>query len=96
MLVKDFEVAQGFGVELNSVVELNFVAAPNFEAEQDFGVAYDCVTELNFETDSYFVFVQDLGAGEVCGGGGYPEGVEHEVVCVAWQHGAGQQGCEAV
>lgn len=96
MLVKDFVVAQGFGVELNSVVEPNFVAALNSVAGQDFGVACDCVTALNFETDSCFVVVQDLGAAEVCDGGGCPEGVEHEVVCEAWQHGAGLQGYEAV
>lgn len=95
MLVKDFEVAQGFEVELNSVVELDFVAAPSFEAEQDFGVVYDCVTELSFEADSYFVFVQGLGVDEVCGGGGCPEGVGHEVVCEAWQREAGQQEYEA-
>lgn len=96
MLVKDFEVAQGFGVELNSGVELNFGAAPNFEAEQDFGVAYDCETGLNFANDSSFVFVRDPVAGVACDGGDCPEAAEHEAVCGAWQREAGRQGYEAV
>lgn len=95
MLGKDSEAGQDFEVEPNSVAALNSEAGLNFVAEQDFEAACDYETELNFETGFYSVAVRDPVAGGVCGGGGHPEGAEHEAVCGAWQREAVLQECVA-